>query len=600
MTVSLVARARAGLHCDQHALQGVSVRVFRKTGLTGIRLLYALLVLLPVVPALVGDARAETRDYYFERIDASRGLAQNTVTALAQDAQGFVWVGTQGGLHRYDGQRYRLFRHDPRDPASMPESYVTALAVEGSQALWIGTYSQHVARLDLATGQIRRYPASGDDMRAPRRQVMALLAHAGKVWVGTLAGLERLDPATGGHDVVLRLDPQTARDAPWQALAAGPDGAIWYGSAAGLYRIGQRGGIDRIGPAMSVRSLLFDHAGRLWVGSADGLYRLQDGGRALLRVWPGSQDRDVGAVDVRSLVEAPDRHLWLSAYGGGLRRYDPATGVFERIRETPLVAASLPEDSIAVLMLDRGGTLWAGGGFRGPSVTDPLGTRFRYLFHPDPLGQSGAIAGNSIRSTFEDSARRLVGRHRRRAPVAAPGAGLAIRGRQRRTRVTVPGAAARGAVAGDGLPSGLGAHCLGRDLARTGAAGYAQRRGQRSRYPWPRRHRHPQFRARSRRQPVARHLRPRPDALLARRRAAAAVWRCGGRLSQPGVFGPRRSAWARLERHRRWPRPARSGYGSHAPFPPSSRPARQPRRQPGAIGAGNAPMAASGSPAIPA
>jgi ligand-binding sensor domain-containing protein len=72
---------------------------------------------------------------------------------------------------------------------------------------------------------------------------MALLAHAGKVWVGTLAGLERLDPATGGHDVVLRLDPQTARDAPWQALAAGPDGAIWYGSAAGLYRIGQRGGI---------------------------------------------------------------------------------------------------------------------------------------------------------------------------------------------------------------------------------------------------------------------------------------------------------------------------------------------------------------------
>jgi hypothetical protein len=55
---------------------------------------------------------------------------------------------------------------------------------------------------------------------------------------------------------------------------------------------------------------------------------------------PGSQDRDVGAVDIRSLVEAPDRHLWLSAYGGGLRRYDPATGVFELIRETPLVAAS--------------------------------------------------------------------------------------------------------------------------------------------------------------------------------------------------------------------------------------------------------------------
>ena len=377
------------------------MRVFRKAGLNGIRLLYALLALSPVVPGLVGDARAETRDFYFERIDATRGLAQNTVTALAQDAQGFVWVGTQGGLHRYDGQRYQLFRHDPRDPASMPESYVTALAVEGAQALWIGTYSQHVARLDLATGQIRRYVASGDAVNAPRRQVMALLAQGGKVWVGTLAGLERLDPATGGHDVVLRLDPRLAREAPWQALAVGPDGAIWYASPGGLYRIGQRGGIERIGPAIPMRSLLVDHARRLWVGSADGLYRLQDGGRALLRVWPRSGD-DIGVVDVRSMVEAPDHRLWLSAYGGGLCRYDPATGTVERIRETPLVAASLPEDSITVLMLDRGGTLWAGGGFRGPSVTDPLGTRFRYLFHPDASGQPGTMAGNSIRSTFED------------------------------------------------------------------------------------------------------------------------------------------------------------------------------------------------------
>ena len=92
------------------------------------------MALLLACACIVASAHAATRDYYFRRIASDRGLAQNSVTALVQDPQGFIWVGTQGGLHRYDGQRYRLFRHDPADPASLPDSFVTALAVEGRDA----------------------------------------------------------------------------------------------------------------------------------------------------------------------------------------------------------------------------------------------------------------------------------------------------------------------------------------------------------------------------------------------------------------------------------------------------------------------------------
>ena len=102
-------------------------------------------------------ADAATREFFFAKLGAERGLSQNSITALAQDSQGFVWIGTQGGLNRYDGQRFVAYRHDPRHQASLPESYVTALAIEGERALWVGTYSQFVARLDLGTGQIRRF-----------------------------------------------------------------------------------------------------------------------------------------------------------------------------------------------------------------------------------------------------------------------------------------------------------------------------------------------------------------------------------------------------------------------------------------------------------
>ena len=270
--------------------------------------------------ALAGGAGAATRDFYFERLGGERGLAQNTVNALAQDAQGFVWVGTQGGLHRYDGQRFIAYRHDPRDPAGLPDSYVTALAVEDSRALWVGSYSQYVSRLDLATGTIRRYGTAGGSHA--QRQVMAVLPLGGVVWVGTLGGLERLDPKTGTRDRVITQDPQTLRANPVQTLAAGEDGGVWYGNAAGLYRVGPRGGVERMRPALAVRALARDHRGQLWIASSEGLYRLASDDRTLLRVWPAP---GAPPSDVRAVVETGDRQLWLSLGTHGVLRLDPST-----------------------------------------------------------------------------------------------------------------------------------------------------------------------------------------------------------------------------------------------------------------------------------
>jgi len=355
--------------------------------------------LLLACACVAASALATTRDYYFRRIASDRGLAQNSVTALVQDPQGFIWVGTQGGLHRYDGQRYRLFRHDPSDPASLPDSFVTALAVEGREALWIGTYSEYLARLDLTTGAVRRFPAQG--VSGQPRRVMALLPAQGKLWVGTSSGLEQLDPGTGRVARVLALDPRRSLAMPLQALAADRDGAVWYATAEGLYRIGPRGGTERIGAAMPLRSLLLDRNGRLWAGGADGLWRLRDNGRDLVQVRPRSGEDD---GDVVAIAEGPGQALWYSIYGSGLRRLDQASGRVRVIRETVGVDGGLPENTITTLLLDQGGGLWAGGQFRGPAVADPRGTRFRHVFDLVPPDARSPVAGDSVRATFEDDA----------------------------------------------------------------------------------------------------------------------------------------------------------------------------------------------------
>jgi PAS domain S-box-containing protein len=359
-----------------------------------------LLLALLAAGASVPAGAVSVREFYFQRLGSEHGLVQQTVTAMVQDPQGFAWVGTQGGLHRYDGQRFVAWRHDPRDPGGLPDSFVTALAIDGD-ALWIGTYSQYVVRLDLADGRFRHYRVDDPGAAAPggadagaRHQIRALLPQAGRLWVGTAAGLERLDPRTGSRDIVLRLD-ETAAAAPWQSLAIDGEGALWYGSGAGLYRVGPRGGIARIGPAEPVRHLARDGRGRLWVARGDGLHRLSDSSRDLVRAWP----LDGSPVLVQAVVEAPDRHLWLSVPGLGLVRFEPASGtVSARVEENAAIPGSLHENAVTTLMLDRGGMLWAGGSYRGVAIADPRGARFPYF--TDIV--SGSAVESSVRSLAPD------------------------------------------------------------------------------------------------------------------------------------------------------------------------------------------------------
>ncbi|GAB2510793.1 EAL domain-containing protein [Lysobacter humi (ex Lee et al. 2017)] len=354
-----------------------------------VRALRVLPALVLLSLALAAPAIAATREFYFEPLGSDRGLAQSTVGALAQDTRGIVWVGTQGGLHRFDGQRYRVIRHDPRDPRSLPDNFVTALAVDG-EALWVGTYSQYVAKLDLHTGAIRRHGASAPDRR-PDRQVLALLAERDAVWVGTVAGLDRLDPATGKRQRVLDLQRPHRTGAPPQRLLRDRRGRLWFATGEGLFQVGA-GGPRRIGDDRAAHTVLEDRAGQLWIGAESGLERL-DGGRRV-PVWsngPGAP------TQVRALAEAPDGRLWLSVFPDGLRRYASSGGAVDVVREDRALPGSLPENSINALLVDRGGILWTGGQYRGAAVADPRGSRFP-LITGTAAAVGGAAADDSIRA----------------------------------------------------------------------------------------------------------------------------------------------------------------------------------------------------------
>ncbi|MEL6703496.1 MAG: two-component regulator propeller domain-containing protein [Bacteroidota bacterium] len=128
--------------------------------------------------------RAPLRHAY---LGVDDGLSHSRVNAIAQDAEGFLWFGTDDGLSRYDGTGFRIYRHDPDEPRSLPHSRVTALHVEDDGTLWVGT-QQGLSRFDRRVGAFQRYRAAVDSAGHCNGLVVAIDRNPeGRLHVGTNA-----------------------------------------------------------------------------------------------------------------------------------------------------------------------------------------------------------------------------------------------------------------------------------------------------------------------------------------------------------------------------------------------------------------------------
>ena len=91
------------------------------------------------------------------RLSAEQGLSQSAVNCLLQDRRGFLWIGTQDGLNRYDGRQFTVLNGEPHDPESLSDNNVTALLESRDGVLWVGTQNGGLNRYDRVSGRFTRY-----------------------------------------------------------------------------------------------------------------------------------------------------------------------------------------------------------------------------------------------------------------------------------------------------------------------------------------------------------------------------------------------------------------------------------------------------------
>ena len=89
---------------------------------------------------LVGILQAQDKKIVFDRIMIDDGLSQSSVYSILQDKKGFMWIGTEDGLNKYDGYSFTIYRSDPENPFSLSNNFIKTIAKDQAGVLWIGTY----------------------------------------------------------------------------------------------------------------------------------------------------------------------------------------------------------------------------------------------------------------------------------------------------------------------------------------------------------------------------------------------------------------------------------------------------------------------------
>ncbi len=341
----------------------------------------------------------------FRQVSLEEGLSQAAIRAIAQDENGFLWIGTEDGLNRYDGYGFTVFRNDPNDPGSLPDNGINAIAPGKGSVLWVGTTDRGVAKLDLRTYRFERFLPGGPG-GLPAGPIGCILEdRAGRLWAGVRGrGLAFLEPGAGSFHL---LEPNR-EDGPGfpsaNVLTLVEDGAgiLWAGT--------QGQGVLKIDPAKKmvlarfdhdpanpdvpanavVPSLAFDQHGRLWGGG--GSLAVLDPKTNEIRVFRHDPDNPASfpSRQVRSLALDAHGRVFM-ATDNGVVRFDPETAHFEVFRNRLEDSGSLPSNRTNAVLIERSGMLWVGLDGAGLAVMDLSGSAFRsYRF--DAARRNGLTA----------------------------------------------------------------------------------------------------------------------------------------------------------------------------------------------------------------
>ena len=380
-----------------------------------IRFLFKILFLLLIPTLYFNDySLLLAREFNFEKLNIRQGLSQNSVYCILQDEQGFLWFGTQDGLNRFDGYKFKIFRNDPEDSTSLAGNWIFTLMQDQSGAIWVGTFHHGLSCFDLKTETFTTYRHAPDDSLSLPNDIVTTLAEAenGDLWIATAGGLSLRQPDENRFQNFPVQPPEIANcSSVIYSMALDSAGVLWLGTRSGLWLFdtGQRrflpGALwSAFGAILSeakVYKVYLDKRGIVWVGTEkNGLFRIEPDSKKVTQFKQEPENpASLSSNFIADIYEDSFGQLWIGTFEG-LDLFDRQTETFRQIKNDPKNSASLSDDHIRCIFEDKSQILWIGTEVGGANKLLLRDDQFHHLSNNPE--DSNSLSYNIITSIFED------------------------------------------------------------------------------------------------------------------------------------------------------------------------------------------------------
>lgn len=313
-----------------------------------------------------------------KRASAAHGFDISFTWTIYQDRKGFLWIGTGGGLLRYDGIKIKTYKNVQEDGNSLGGNTVRVIYEDDFGTIWIGTAGGGLNRYVYENENFTRYMHNPEDSKSISSNYVYSIQEdkMGNLWIGTESGLNLFNRNIEKFTSYKNIPEDTS------SLSSN-----------------------------TVTTVFEDSKSNLWVGTIDGGLNLFDRhNKKFIRFLHDTDDpKSLSHNKVTRICEDNFGNLWISTLGGGLNKLtyenDIRCPVFIRFKNNPNDPASLSENEIASLYIDDNNVMWLGtwGGGLNKTISSLNDSHLSFISFKNDADDPYSLSANNVSAIYKDN-----------------------------------------------------------------------------------------------------------------------------------------------------------------------------------------------------
>ncbi len=380
-----------------------------------IRKLFVISAILLACPS--HDIAAQSASINFERITAEDGLSQSQINCIIQDQMGFLWFGTNGGLNRFNGLEFDIYRHDAADSLSISNNIITHLFEDPSGDVLIATQNG-LNLFDRGVEKFNFLDLLPENSSPSFNQHVTAIArdNEGYYWAGLSGvGLVKFRFEQKRAYILSQLvqGPEKLSSNMITCLSVDRNGLLWVGFAdmginviepetqQVIKRYEKQTGYGSISDNQ-INDIYEDRDGDKWIGTANGLTLIQylPDQERITRFFNYSNPGHASSVSVRSIFQGASGLIWFGTSNRGLGKLNKKNGIIDFYHSDPNDQYALLSNNVISVFDDRGGILWIGTN-AGINMIDRHSDRF-HLYQRE-AGAENTMSSSNIQAIVKES-----------------------------------------------------------------------------------------------------------------------------------------------------------------------------------------------------